>query len=160
MSRRSEVFLTGKNLDLGTLMPRQLSKHFMAAPTAVYRDKHCSLNGTLEVSKNFWPRVATLLYSELLYEICSWSGMVRSSGMIYSRLTSSFPTNEARDALYINKLLSKKEPKLRHFWIQRLEDFRRTKRRVHFPRKSRSPNGLSVKCPHWTFRRKNVHRIR
>ena len=39
MSRRSEVFLTGKNLDLGTLMPRQLSKHFMAAPTAVYMNK-------------------------------------------------------------------------------------------------------------------------
>ena len=35
MRRRSELFLTGKNLDLGTLIPRQLSKHFMAAPTAV-----------------------------------------------------------------------------------------------------------------------------
>ena len=43
MSRRSEVFLTGKNLDLGTLMPRQLSKHFMAAPTAVYRNKFFSI---------------------------------------------------------------------------------------------------------------------
>jgi hypothetical protein len=35
MSSRSEVFFTGKNLDLGTLIPRQLSKHFIAAPTAV-----------------------------------------------------------------------------------------------------------------------------
>ena len=33
--KRSEVFLTGKNLDLGTLIPRHFSKHFIAAPTAV-----------------------------------------------------------------------------------------------------------------------------
>lgn len=32
---KSDDFLTGKNLDRGTLMPMQPSKHFMAAPTAV-----------------------------------------------------------------------------------------------------------------------------
>ena len=33
--KRSEVFFTGKNLDLGTFIPRTFSKHFIAAPTAV-----------------------------------------------------------------------------------------------------------------------------
>lgn len=34
-SNKSDVFLTGKNRERGTLIPMQPSKHFIAAPTAV-----------------------------------------------------------------------------------------------------------------------------
>ena len=57
ISRRSEVFLTGKNLDRGTFIPRHLSKHFIAAPTAVW--KRAEMKFKFPTTLYFWLKLNT-----------------------------------------------------------------------------------------------------
>lgn len=81
-SRRSEVFLTGKKRDRGTLMPMEPSKHFMAAPTAV-----SSWMIRTPVSKVLWLTIVSMFnvlcdrtrsIAERIWENCQceWKGRV------------------------------------------------------------------------------------